>query len=286
MGYAYIALAAVLWGLLGPVSKLAFQEGVAPLEVAFWRAVFGGVLFAVHISVTGAKHPERRHGLAVLFFGIIGIALFYSAYQFAVEQGGATLAAVLLYTAPAWVALMSVFLLSERITLLKLVAIGLTIVGVWQVALGGGTLQLTVGAVVWGLVAGLCYASYYPFSRHYFRQYQPAAIYAFALPIGALGLLPLVDFSAKSPLAWVALAWVAFASTYLAYLAYGRALQQLEATRASIVATLEPVVAGVVAYLWWSERFGVRGYLGAALVLAGVVLTILAPARKEEAVQP
>lgn len=284
MGYVYLVIAAVLWGLLGPIAKLAFAEGVAPLEVAFWRAALGGMCFAAHSVFVRAKRPTWQDGLPVLLFGLVGVSLFYGAYQLSVETGGATLAAVLLYTAPVWVALSSTLLLDERLTARKLLALSLAVLGVTLVAQGGGSaVHFTGTAILWGLVAGMCYASYYPFSRYYFRRFAPAGLYALALPIGALGLLPVTDFAAKTPTAWAVLVIIGVASTYLAYLAYGRAMQHLEATRASIVATLEPVVAGLAAYGWWGERLGGGGYLGAALVLAGVLLVVSESTRKASA---
>ena len=266
----------MLWGLLGPVARLAFQEGLSPLEVAFWRAALGGLLFAVHTSFKRNRPVQKRDLPAVIGFGVVGVALFYGAYQLAVETGGAALASVLLYTAPAWVALASFLLLNERLTLLKLSAVALTLLGVGGVALGGGqTIQFSWAAIGWGLLAGWCYALYYPFGKHYFDRYAPAAVFAWALPVGALGLWPLVSFSGKSPAAWGALAWISLASTYGAYMAYGAGMRRLEATRASVTATVEPVVAAAAAYVWWNEQFGALGYAGSLLILAAVLLTIL-----------
>lgn len=280
MGYLYIVLAAACWALIGPVSRLAFVEGVAPLEVAFWRAALGGVLFGAHVVVRRPPRVARADLPAMALFGLLGVALFYGAYLLAVEEGGAALAAVLLYTAPAWVALMSALWLAEPMTARKLTAVGLTVAGVAGIALGGGgAMRVTVGAVAWGLVAGWCYALYYPFGKRYFARYAPAAVYALALPVGALALLPFVAFVTKTAVAWAALGWLSVCSTYLAYLFYALGLQRLEATRASIVATLEPVIAAGFAYLWWDERFGLWGYLGAVLILTGVLLSVAAPRR-------
>ena len=235
----------------------------------------GGLLFAAHTSLKGNRPIHRRDLPAVIGFGVVGVALFYGAYQLAVQTGGAALASVLLYTAPAWVALVSFLLLNERITLLKLSAITLTLLGVSGVALGGGrTIQFSWAAIGWGLLAGWCYALYYPFGKHYFDRYAPAAVFAWALPVGALGLWPLVSFSGKSPTAWGALAWISLASTYGAYMAYGAGMRRLEATRASVTATVEPVVAAAVAYVWWNEQFGALGYAGSLLILAAVLMTI------------
>ena len=280
MGYLYIVLAAACWALIGPVSRFAFAEGVAPLEVAFWRAALGSMLFGAHALVMRAPCVARADLPAMALFGLLGVSLFYSAYLLAVEEGGAALAAVLLYTAPAWVALMSAFWLGDRLTARKLAAVGLTVAGVAGIALGSGdALRLTAGAFAWGLVAGWCYALYYPFGKRYFSRYAPAVVYALALPVGALALLPFVDFVPKSGVAWAAIGWLSLCSTYLAYLFYALGLQRLEATRASIVATLEPVIAAGFAYLWWGERFGLGGYAGAVLVLAGVLLAVAAPRR-------
>lgn len=290
-GYGFILIAAICWGLLGPVARVALGEGVRPLEVAFWRAVIGGSLFAMHVlamhvSALGGRASDGRrrlirsqHVLVVVAFGLVGVSLFYSAYQFAVEEGGAALASVLLYTAPGWVVLMGWWGLGERLTVLKGAAVTLTLMGVAGIAVAGtGSVRISGAAVGWGLAAGISYALYYPFGKRYFDAYVPAAIFAAALPVGAVGLMPLVRFGAKSGAAWGALLFIGVVSTYVAYLAYAAGLQRLEASRASIVATVEPVVAAAVAHAWWGERFGAWGYVGAALVIVAAFLAAAAPA--------
>lgn len=278
-GYAYIALAALLWGLLGPVARLAFAEGVGPLEVAFWRAVLAAALFVLHAVATRTRPVARRDLPGVAAFGAVGVTLFFASYQLAVEAGGAALAAVLLYTAPAWVALLGWAFLRERLTARTALAVALTMAGVAGIALGGGgSVRVTVPAVGWGLAAGLSYSFYYLVGKRYFARYSTAAVLSVALPLGALGLWPLTEFAPKSALAWAALGWIGLVSTYGAFLAYARGVRQLEATRASVVATLEPVVAAVVAFAWWGERFSAVGYAGAALVLAAVLVTVFSSA--------
>ncbi|MEP0546423.1 MAG: EamA family transporter [Rhodothermales bacterium] len=278
-GAGYIVLAAVLWGLLGPVARLAFDEGVAPFEVAFWRAVIAGVLFVGHAAVVRTGGVARRDLPGIVGFGIVGVSVFFASYQLAVEAGGAALASVLLYTAPAWVAVLSVVVLRERMTALKGVAVALTLAGVAGITLGGGgSVRWSAAALGWGLVAGFSYSLYYLVGKHYFMRYGTAAVLAVALPLGALGLAPFVDFAPKSAVAWAALGAIGLVSTYGAFLAYARGVRTMEATRASVVATLEPVVAAAVAYAWWGERFSLWGYAGAALILAAVLVAVLDPA--------
>jgi drug/metabolite transporter (DMT)-like permease len=276
-GYLCIIGAAGLWGLIGPLAKLAFQEGVAPLEVAFWRALlawlcFGGqALWQRQVRV----RPEDLPWLG--FFGLTGVFVFYGSYQLAVRQGGAALASVLLYTAPAWVALLAARFFREALTRAKLAALGLTLIGVALVSFGAGRGEagpMSGAAVFWGLTAGFCYALYYLFGKRFAPRYAAATVFAYILPVGALCLSPWAVWSAKSTSAWAALAALALFSTYGAYHLYYAGLKRLEAGRAAITATLEPVVAGGVAYLWWGEFFQAIGYLGSGLILTAVVIMI------------
>ena len=129
-------------------------------------------------------------------------------------------------------------------------------------------------AIVFGLHSGFCYALYYIFGKHFSGRYSSPNLFIYALPIGALGLMPWVTFGPKTATAWLALVILALISTYLAYYFYYAGLQYLEPTRAAITATLEPVIAAVVAYFWWQEYFSPLGYAGGALIIGAVVLII------------
>lgn len=268
-----ILAAAVLWGLLGILGKNAQAAGVSPLEVAFWRAVLAGGLYAAHALVTRAAFPRGRDLLVTAGFGILGVSVFYGSYQLAVRAGGASLASVLLYTAPAFVALFGWAVLRERLGAREGAAVAGTLAGIGLISLGGGQgVNVTGAALGWGLAAGFTYSLYYLYGKAFFTRYSPTALLAVALPIGALGLLPFVSFSAKTPAAWGSLSAIAVFSTYLAYLAYSAGLQHLPATRASVIASLEPVVAAGLAALLFGERLSPTALLGAGLVIGAALL--------------
>ena len=279
-GYLFITAAAVLWGMIGPFARLAFSEGVLPMEVAFWRALLGWIFFGSHAVMLREVRMQARDWPALLVFALTGVALFYGSYQLAVKSGGAALASVLLYTAPAWVVVLARIFLKEVLTPVKLVALALTLAGIAGVSLGGAGdsgagLTVSVGALIAGLTAGFCYSLYYIFGKHFSNRYSSPNLFFYMLPIGAVCLFPLVEFSHKTPTAWAALICIAFFSTYGAYYCYYIGLKQMEASRASITATLEPVVAAVVAYFWWGETFTLMGYIGSALILGAVILMVL-----------
>lgn len=273
-GYALIALAAVLWSTLGPVGRYALERGIAPLEVSFWRALFGAALFGAHALATGGGRIARRDAPAIVAFALLGVTFLFGAYFRTVQLGGAALASVLLYTAPVWVVIASALVLREPITPAKALALGLTLAGVALVATGGGAnVNISAAAVGWGLACSFAYAGYYLFGKRYFPRYGVQTVFMYALLLGAAGLAPLVDWSAKTTADWLVFAWLAAVPTWAAYFVYGIGLERVEAGRAATVATLEPVVTAVLAYWLWQEELGARGYAGAALVLFGVLLT-------------
>ncbi len=275
MGYLYLFLAAFLWGLIGPVSRLAFQEGLSPLLVAFFRAVIAWAFFALHALLLRQVRLHPKDLPALLLFGLVGVSLFYGSYQLSVGYGGAALASVLLYTAPAFVALLSRLVLKEALDTPGLLAVALTLLGVGLMGLGGGSeVKALFPALFFGLLSGFTYALYYIFGKLYLPRYATPTLFLYALPVGALGLFPFVELVPLSPQALLALLFLGSISTYGAYLAYYAGLRRLPATRASVLATLEPVVANLFAFLLFRELLSPLGYLGAGLVLLAVLLSV------------
>jgi len=278
-GYVLIATAAVLWALIGLFSRAVLDEGVAPLEVAFWRALFAGGAFVVHAASVGRLQVRSGGDLASLAaFALVGVTLFYSALVMAIDTGGISLAFVLLYTAPAFVTLLAWPLLGERLSPYKGALVALALGGVAMVALSGGDaggVRVSPTSLAWGLASGISYASYYLFGKWVLARYAPVTVFAVVLPIGALGLLPFVSFGSKSPMAWLLLIALSLTSTYLAYLAYYSGLRHVEASRAVLVATVEPVVAAALAAAVYGERLGLGGVLGAGLILAAAAAASL-----------
>ncbi len=269
-GYGLVFVAAVLWGLIGLFSRTILDAGIGALEIAFWRAVLAGGAFLLHAAVVGRLRVRTvTDGAALTAFALVGVTLFYASLNLAIDAGGVSLAFVLLYTAPAFVAVLAWPLLGERLTRRKASLVLLAALGVVLVArAGGGGVHATPAALGWGLAAGASYAAYYLFGKWVLHRYAPVTIFAVVLPIGALGLWPFVTFTAKDPVVWAWLVALGLVSTYLAYLVYYTGLRATEASRAVLVATVEPVVAAALAAAVFGERLGLVGWLGAGLILA------------------
>lgn len=277
-GYFFIIAAATCWGLIGIFSGFAFSQGMQPMEVAFWRAILTWGCFALQAFSSRQIRLDVKDLPLLSVFALLGISLFYISYQYAVKTGGAAFASVLLYTAPAWVVICSYFFYRERLTPIKLVAVALVISGVFLISKSGGTdtgsVSIGLVALVSGLASGFCYSLYYTIGKHFSGKYSSANLFLYLLPVGVLGILPFVEFGPKTTEAWLALIGLSVVSTFIANLCYYKGIQHLEAGRASIVATLEPVVAAVTAFIFFGEYFTITGYLGASLIIVAVLATI------------
>jgi drug/metabolite transporter (DMT)-like permease len=191
---------------------------------------------------------------------------------------GLPLAWVLLYTAPLWVLIGSVSLGWLRPTVRAVTLVLLATGGVALTAAAGGEgVTVSAAAVAWGLAAGLSYASYYLVGRTLVETLGPIRTYAIAMIIGGLALVPFADLEWPTREVAGLLAVLALASTLLAYLLLGVGLTRISSTRASVIATAEPVVATVMAVAVAGERPGPLAYVGGVLVVGSALAAGLGP---------
>jgi drug/metabolite transporter, DME family len=275
-GAAMVAGAGLLWAAIGLFATPLLDRGMSPAAIAFWRAAIGGVCFLAH-GVLGRRLPRDRNALRLLVaFGVVGVGVFYTALPAAIDAGGVSLAWLLLYTAPAWVALAAPVVLRERVGPRTVVLVVLTVVGVVLVALGGGDgITVSAPAVGWGLTAGLTYATWYLVSHR--ACTGPIATGAVAIPVGAVVLAPAAVWPGTDLVAWACLLGLGVASTYLAVTLYYAGLARLPATRAAVIATVEPVAALVLAWALFDERLGPVAAAGSGVVVVAAVLAALLP---------
>jgi len=238
------------------------------------------VLFAaLALRRRGALRVSVRDVLFFAAFGLFGIAAFYGIYVTAIDLAGMSVAAVLLYTAPAWVALISAVFLGEKLTPVKLVAVTLAMTGCALVArvYDLRELQLNWLGILAGLGAGLTYALYSVFNKVGLRRHDGWTVLAFGLLAGSVFLAPL-----QSP-QWLvtalrqpgAIAWLhalALGPTLGAGLSFNAGLRHVPVSSASIVATLEPVIASLLAFAVLGERLDPVQLVGGGLILAAVIV--------------
>ena len=196
-------------------------------------------------------------------------------------------ASVLLYTSPIFVTLMSAVLFRERMTVIKAIALVLAFFGCVLVT---GILQreetLSLKGILLGLGSGFGYALYSIFSKYAMRKYssETVTVYTFfvagaaSLPLGFLGAdLSGLSLDGTSLLAALMLSLVC---CVLPYVLYTKGLQKIEAGRASVIATCEPVVASVLGVAVFHETMTPWQGMGILLVLGAVVILSIGDRKK------
>ncbi len=292
LGYLMVATAATLFALNGSVSKVVLGSGLSSLQLAQIRATGAalGLLLFLLLFARASLRVDRRELAFLALFGVVGVASVQWLYFVAIDHLPIGVALLIEFTAPLFVALFVRFVYRERIRSRIWAALTLCIVGLSIVV----ELWSGVGFDTIGMAAAFCGAlaltAYMLMAERERRHRDPVSLsfygFGFAALFWAL-VQPVWQFPWKvlgdrvslqgnlsdytAPV-WLLVAFVVVVGTMITFSLLTGALRHIPATRASIVATLEPVVATVVAWLWLGESFGAAQLVGGAIVLSGIIL--------------
>jgi DME family drug/metabolite transporter len=279
-GYLAVALAGIMWGSLGVWARMLFALGLAPGPAVTLRAVIGFIFLAAALGIARpqALKADRSDLPFFAFFGFGAVTAFYLLYFTTISLTTIATAAILLYTAPAFVNILARLLFNEPLTPAKLAALGLSWTGIFLVigAYQPATLQVTPLAALTGLGSGFTYALYTVLSKRLLRTYSHWTVLFYGLGFGALFLAVLqapavLASNLGIPALWPPLLIVSLV-TVAAYAFYTWGISRVPVGRASIVAMVEPVAAGLLGFIVLGERLELPQLIGAVLVLTGAVL--------------
>lgn len=278
--YASILAAAALWGIIGVWNRNLMAAGLSPTGIVVVRN-FGGMLLLLAVFAVkdrGVFHVRKEHLKYFFGTGIISVVLFTSCYFSCQKICSLAVASILLYTAPSFVVILSAMLWKEPVTKKKLLALALTLVGCACVCgVFDGGLTVTFTGILLGLGAGFFYALYSVFGRYALAHYSSMTVtvwtFIFAGPASLVMLRPAEMRAAfTAPSVWLLAAGLVVFSTVAPYILYTRGLARVESGKASIMASLEPVVAALAGVLIFGEPMGLLTLLGILCVLAGVYI--------------
>lgn len=276
-----ILAAAALWGIIGLWNRRLMAAGLSPLSIVLVRNLGGMALLALFFALRDRSvfQVERRHWKYFFGTGVVSVGFFTICYFSCQKLCSLAVASILLYTAPSFVVLLSAVLWKEPVTKKKLLALFLTLIGcAFVCGLFSGGLSVTVPGVLLGLGSGFFYALYSVFGRYALAHYGPMTVtvwtFLFAGPASLVLLRPAELGAALGggPEVWLTALALAVFSTAAPYILYTWGLARTEPGRASILASLEPVVASLTGALVFGEPLGTLTVLGILCVLAGVTI--------------
>ena len=274
---AFVALAALCWGLSGGIGGVLLGNGWDAFVVAFYRGaaglLFGLVWLLLRPHGSGLKNPRLWFWSVIAGLGVAGN---FSFYFVSIGAGSVAVAATLMYCAPVFVYLVSFGLKLEQPTPFNLTAIGVVIVGI---VLLTGVYDLDAHAVTStglsaGLLAGLSYAVFIFGFKKAGRYGSPQAILVIAFAL----LAALLSWPGEAGRTLAALSspdWSLFVAlgvlgAGLSFIIYIIGLRQTAPTVASIVAMIEPVTASLFGVLFLNERLASLQVVGLVLILVTV----------------
>ncbi|QGG42937.1 EamA family transporter [Aeromicrobium yanjiei] len=291
LGYALVIVAAVLFGVNGGVSRVAMGSGLGPegfttLRITGATAVF--IAYAACFRRTALRRPRGSALILVIALGLVGVTGLQLTYNVAIDRLPLGIALLIEYLAPVLVVLWARFVRKEHVRPRMWGAVALSVVGLAVVGQVWNGIELDALGVFMALLAAVCFAAYFLIGEHNVGFDDPLRVILWAFVVatvamnliqpiwttpdlpGSTSMLGRLEEHTVNP--WLVVGVVIVMGTVLPFFLEMIALQHLPATVVTVVAMLEPVIANVLGWAWFRESLNPVQLVGAAAVLAGIVL--------------
>ena len=281
LSVAAIVIGASFWGVIGVFSRQLNDRGLDSLQVTEVRCIVTAVALAVILLFYDRKllRIDPKDIWMFIGTGVVGIISFNVLYFEAAKIVSLSMTSVLLYTAPFFVVIMSMFIFKEKLTGQKGISLVLAFAGCLLISnLVGSSDGFNGTGFLLGLGSGIGYALYTVFSKIALRKYHPFTLTFYTFLVAGIALIPFSDLPYMADVAFNvdgALMWMlalGLLITTLPYFLYNFGLNGLDAGVASVIAFIEPMVATIAGFLIYNEEPTVFNYLGIISILAAVVL--------------
>ncbi|WP_373453620.1 DMT family transporter [Paucisalibacillus globulus] len=277
----FIMLGAALWGTIGWFVKNLYTYGFTPMEVVTLRAASTALLLMIYLVFKSPKTLYLQSLKDLKYFigtGIFSIIFFNYCMFTAIELSTIPVATALLYTGPAFVTIFSYFLFKESFTKQKLIALMGTLLGTCLVVglLPLNLISVPMASILFGIGSGVGYALYSIFSKYALKKYSSLSITTFTFIIASVTLIPFFPFQEKiqlliEPEVLFYVFGLGLFPTAIAYIVYTYGLNKTEASKASILTTIEPVVATLIGIFIFQEAFTFVQMIGMSLIIGAVI---------------
>ncbi len=273
LGVVQLVIASVCFGFLGVFGKLAFANGLSIGALLTYRFTLAAVLLWIGCLLFKPNliRIDLKQFIISALLGLFGYAIFATLYFTAIQGVSIALAALLLYTYPFWVSLISHSILKERMNTLQWACLLVASVGLGLLLWG----KLSVSnwlAFLAGLGAALTYAIYILVSAKLQKNIQPLSSSLYVITFAALGLYlfhrPNMSAAFTMNVAqFKSVISIAIICTILPLTLVLAGLQKIKSTEAALLTMIEPVTAATMAWIIFSEKLGHTQAIGAGLVL-------------------
>ncbi|MFL5848299.1 MAG: EamA family transporter [Solirubrobacteraceae bacterium] len=292
LGYALAASAATMWALNGSLSRLLLDDGVSALRLAELRGVLSFVMLAAALAIARPRLLRiRRQDIPRLaFLGIVGLAGVHATYFFAISRLDVGVALVIQYLGPLILLLWLRLVHRRQLQRSLWGAAVLSVIGCFLVVQAWNPGAIDGLGLLAAFGAAVTFAIYLYSSEQAGHRYEPVTTLVWGFGFASLFWLvvqppwsfPFAEFTSAENIA-LGLG-VAVIGTLLPFVCIVAALRHVPASRAAVVATLEPVLAAIIAWPVLGQDLDVAQIVGGLIVVGAVVwVQIQRPAGEEEA---
>lgn len=291
-GELYLVIGAIFFSFNGVIVTLVLDH-MTTFRLAQVRAIgtFFLLFLITFIQDRKSLKAERREIPTLIFYGIFGYAMVQLGYFIGIARGvPLSLVLILEFTAPIWIVLWIKFVRKSEVAKDMWVAIALSLLGlvlvakVWQ----GFAFDLigTLGAIG----AAMALAIYFLMSQSQGMKRSAQAMVVWGMGFAGLFwslVLPIWNFPTEifttqinlqgrfsdfSAPGWLLIAYIIIFGTMVPYLFVVGGIRRLSASTSSVIGMLEPVIAGIFAWVWLSQSWSAIQLLGGAIVLFGIYI--------------
>lgn len=281
IGSLCVIIAGICWGLIGLFTRRLSSVGLDSIQITFLRSLFATILLLIYLFITDKSKLKIKLKDIWIFIGtgICSVSFFNICYFKAIQMTSLSVAAVLLYTAPAMVMIMSCIFFGEKLTVHKVLALVFAFAGcLFTTGLIGSNANISGMGVLIGLGSGFGYALYSIFGTVAVKKYNSFTVTFYTFLLSTIGLFPVsrpldeVDTLKEHPKAIIVAFSLALIASVLPYIFYTYGLKYVEAGKASIMAYIEPMVATICGIVVFKETLNISIILGIVLIFVSVIL--------------
>jgi drug/metabolite transporter (DMT)-like permease len=292
-GLSMALSSAIFWGISGTCAQFLFeQKNVDPAWLVSWRLLLAGFILVI-LSIFNPKlntfeiWKNQKDAVQLLLFSLLGMVAVQFTYFYSIHLSNAATATVLQYIGPLFV--VTFYAIRDRRwpKLIEYASLILALAGTFLLVTHGSFSQLVISdkALFWGILSAIALAFYTIQPGKLLRKYSPSVVTGWGMLIGGV-----IFSSFTTPFSvsgtwdietWAAFGYIIIFGSLLAFYFFLTSVTIISPQTASLLCSVEPLSAALVAVIWLDVSFGKMDWIGTLFILITIALLTLATKPKK-----
>ena len=291
-GEVFLVIGATAFALNGIVAKMVMQNGLSEWRMLQVRTGGSFLVLLAYVLLTNYKSLalKLKEWPLLIAYSLIGFALVQFGYFVAISRMHVSMALIIEFTAPIWIVLWIKYVRKSFVPKDMWIAISLAFIGMLLLAQVWEGMTLDTIGVIAAFLDAFALAAFFVLSERLTptRSTYSLTVLGFGISSALMLIIfpiwsfpfkifnqamnlegPLKDFSAPG---WTLILWIVVLGTVIPYLCVLSGIKILSASTSSVIGMLEPVLAGIFAWIWIGESWNAIQLIGGAIVIVGIYI--------------